>query len=397
MTREDIQIRALQELKQHKRLILQWGTGVGKGYFGVYALSQLLPEKVLLLVAETAHKKNWKEEFKNQGFGELYDKITVECYASIKKYEDTSWDMIILDEFHHTGSSLRMAILKTIKAPMILCLSATVKRDLIDQLNSIFGVFRVNTISLQNAIYQEWLPEPKIKLIPLTLNSKDVTETFVETWGKAKDRIQLSCPMSSYWTIKRNKKKFPAVELTVSCTQLQKYVRICDNFEYYRKLYMSTHSEAIKNQWLQWGSKRKSYLGSLKTEITKQLLEKIKKKRFICFCTNIEQVKDLGGTTAIHSQNNNNDEIIQKFNNKEINSLFAVNMLKEGQNLEDIQVGIIVQLDGNERDCIQKIGRIMRAKHPEIYILYYKNTRDEEFLKNAVENMNKKYIKEVKL
>ena len=67
-------------------------------------------------------------------------------------------------------------------------------------------------------------------------------------------------------------------------------------------------------------------------------------------------------------------------------------MLQEGMNLTDIQVGVIIQLDGEERAFIQKFGRTLRAESPEQYIIYYKGTRDEEYLKKALESIDEKYI-----
>jgi glutathione synthase len=77
---------------------------------------------------------------------------------------------------------------------------------------------------------------------------------------------------------------------------------------------------------------------------------------------------------------------------KEINSLFVVGMLQEGQNLNDIEKGIIIQLDGKLRSFIQKSGRVLRAEHPEIFIIYVKGTQDETYLKNALEGLNPDYI-----
>jgi superfamily II DNA or RNA helicase len=68
-------------------------------------------------------------------------------------------------------------------------------------------------------------------------------------------------------------------------------------------------------------------------------------------------------------------------------------MATEGMNLTDIQVGIIVQLDGNERQFVQKFGRSLRAEDPVTYIFYYKDTQDETYLKNALENIDEKFIK----
>ena len=156
-------------------------------------------------------------------------------------------------------------------------------------------------------------------------------------------------------------------------------------------------NEAIKNKWLQYGSKRKIFLGAEKTTVVSNLIKQLKDKRFICFCTNINQAELLGKDNAVHSKKKNNLEIIQKFNDKEINNIFAVGMLQEGINLKDIEAGIIVQLDGEERAFIQKFGRTLRADSPEQYIIYFRATRDEEYLNNALENIDKKYIKEIQL
>lgn len=156
---------------------------------------------------------------------------------------------------------------------------------------------------------------------------------------------------------------------------------------------MRTRNEAIKNKWLQWGSKRKAYIGLIKTQIASNLLKKLAGKRLICFCTNIEQAEYLGKENAVHSKKRDSQDIIQKFNKKEIDSLFAVGMLQEGVNLTDIEVGVIVQLDGEERSFIQRFGRTLRSDSPVQYIIYIKGTRDEEYLKNALENIDEKYIR----
>ena len=67
-------------------------------------------------------------------------------------------------------------------------------------------------------------------------------------------------------------------------------------------------------------------------------------------------------------------------------------MLTEGQNLKNIEVGIIVQLDGKKRPFIQKSGRILRSESPQQYIFYYKGTRDEEYLHNILEGIDSNYV-----
>jgi superfamily II DNA or RNA helicase len=67
-------------------------------------------------------------------------------------------------------------------------------------------------------------------------------------------------------------------------------------------------------------------------------------------------------------------------------------MLQEGMNLKGIEVGVITQLDACERGYLQKFGRILRSSEPIVYVLYYENTRDEAFLENVLNGIDKKYI-----
>jgi superfamily II DNA or RNA helicase len=143
---------------------------------------------------------------------------------------------------------------------------------------------------------------------------------------------------------------------------------------------------------MQIGIQRKRFLGEVKTHIVKRLIEKLKDKRYICFCASVAQAEYLGKENAIHSKVKKTQSIIDSFNEKKIDNLYAVGMLQEGQNLVDIEAGIIIQLDGSERPFIQKFGRSLRASDPHQYIFYYKNTRDEEYLNNILEDFNSDYI-----
>ena len=203
---------------------------------------------------------------------------------------------------------------------------------------------------------------------------------------------------SNRWKYLKHRKDYVGYVLQFSCTQKEKYEYINEQFEYWKRQFFRNQSNIrIKNMWLQWGSVRKRYLGELKTKKADELCKKLKKqkKRFICFCSSILQAEVLGKEDCIHSKKKDVSTIISEFNSGERNSIFAVGMLQEGQNLNNIQAGVIVQLDGEERGFIQKFDRSLRAEDPVQYILYYKNTRDEEYLQKALENINKDYIQEI--
>ena len=398
MTKEELQIQSLSLIKQSNRIALQWATGLGKSKAAIEMANYLIKEykrpiNILLVVAEIAHKSNWKEEFNKWEL--KTDNIVIECYASLKKYRNSNWDLIIFDEAHHLGSDLRLDVLTGIQAQNIILLSATLPDQVMQAVSEVFGKFVTSKITLKEAIEWGILPQPKVYLIPLTLDNTYPNCTIIEEWGKKEKRIIYKCKFHERWEYVRNKNKYPNVKLEIACTQQQKYDYLSDQFEYWRSQFFKTRQEFVKNKWLQVGSKRKRFLGESKTDIVRLLLHKIRDKRFICFCTSIEQAELLGGKNAIHSKKDNSFDIIDNFNTKKIDNLFAVGMLQEGQNLTDIEVGIIVQLDGQERAFVQKFGRSLRATDPIQFIFYYKNTRDTEYLENVLEGIDKEYITEV--
>lgn len=394
MTREELRDAAISIFESSHNIAIQAATGVGKSKIAIDLCKKCAERekrelKVLLLIAEVAHYQNWDDEIKKWSFE---NPVFVACYASLKKYRDTEWDVIIFDEAHHLGSELRLDLFDTLRAKYRIFLSATLKDSLVFRLEESCGPISNLKMGLQDAFSANILPEPKIKLIPLELDNTVYSETIIEEWGKKDKRLNATCMYADRWKYLRDKKKVPNGRLTIRCTQKQKYDYISEQFEFYRKRYMCCRNEVIKNKWLQCGSKRKMYLGLLKTQSAKQLLKKISKKRYVCFCTNIEQAEALGGNNAIHSKKKDNLKVIEEFNNKQRSSIFAVGMLQEGMNLTDIQVGVIIQLDGEERAFIQKFGRTLRADSPVQYILYYKGTRDEEYLEKALESIDKSYI-----
>lgn len=396
MTRNEIQQQAINLIANNSRIVLQWCTGLGKSKASIdiieYLKSKYNINNILLVVAEVAHKSNWDKEFIKWG---IKEDITTECYASLKKYKDTSWDLIIFDEAHHLASDIRLDILSSLKVQNIVLLSATLPDQVLESVSSIFGEFAVSKVNLKQAIEWGVLPKPKVYLIPLDLNTTDYNELIVEEWGKKDKRVTYRCKLHERWEYLKNKDKYPNARIEIQCTEQQKYDYLSDQFDYWKLQYFRTRQEHTKNKWLQSGSKRKRFLGESKTSKVSILLDKLWDKRFICFCTSIEQCEALGNSNSVHSIKKDSLDIIEAFNSKKIDNLFAVGMLQEGQNLTDIEAGVIVQLDGQERAFIQKFGRSLRATDPIQFIFYYRNTRDTEYLENVLEGINEEYIIEV--
>ena len=175
---------------------------------------------------------------------------------------------------------------------------------------------------------------------------------------------------------------------------------LSQSIEYWNNRYHISHSEFQRVKAANYGSQRKRFLGEAKTKFVYNLIKNLPpQRRYVCFCASVNQAEMLSGSSTISSKKSDkyNQGVIDDFNAKRINSINAVGMITEGMNLTDIQLGIIVQLDGKERLFLQKTGRVMRSDSPKIVIFYYKGTQDENYLKGALENIDDKYIKRINI
>lgn len=358
--------------KIHPLLVVQSATGTGKGKAVLMSIILDTSNKQwLILVPEILQIENLKEEIIKQGFEYLLQhKIKdIICYASFKQYTGTKYNLW-LNEAHRL-SELKEDIASTVKFDRIIADSATIPYNVKNRLNSL-GKFYYYELSLQEAIDRKILPEPIIYKIPVELDNK----------------------------IKRNSKQYGKI---VSLLTDKSFAEVLDkDLEYWKKRY----SENPNDKWItgilnKTGGKRKNFFTSKKTECLKNLLKTLENKRLVCFTGSLEQCDLIGENNAIHSKKTkkHNLETFKKFNNKEINSIFLNKMGREGLNLVDIEVGIMVQLGtGNDEglEFLQILGRSIRAIKPEFYIFYCKNTKDEDFLQKALKHINPKYIKEWK-
>lgn len=384
--KEKVQQSEFQALKGRNRVILKWATGVGKSKMAIDLVNYVsdTTSRALFVVAEKSHIQNWKDEFLKWGLNEM--DVTIICYASLHKFRNEKVDILVLDEGHHAFTEKRKDILSSLSADYVFMLSATLSYQKVSELEEIYGKFITSTVTLREAIKKDILPDPKVNIIEMELDNTTPNQEIHYLKGR-------NLPVIT-WE-ERSKYIYKKIPCIIKCTERQKYIYLTSDMEYWKERFQRSGNPFHQNRWVNLGSQRKRFLGELKTEKVKSLISSFKKnKRFICFCASVTQAEELDKKMTISSRKSSkfNQATIDAFNKKAINRLYAVGMATEGLNLADIQAGIIVQLDGKERLFIQKFGRSMRAEDPVSYIFYYKGTQDEKYLKNALENIEEKFI-----
>lgn len=366
--RDDIQQRVLCSTKSS--LILELATGVGKTRLALEKLHQLYTpaSRILIVIPRNVLIQNWKDEFLKWGYAGMLANVTFTTYVSLPKHAGI-WNVIVFDEAHHLSERCQEA-LKAFKVSNSIFLSATLKKEHKEfiRLWCNENVELIN-VSTKKAIENEVLPDPKVIFIPLSLDNTVPSEEYCPSkYSKATSYIKI--PYKDRWKIK------PKRPYHLICTQKQYYNELSGLIDWYKR---KAYSPAMRNAWLHKCNERLQFLSKAKIPYTLSIINKVidKQARLIVFCNTIEESEKLG-IPAVNSKNKNNS--ILDFNNKKINAIAAVNMINEGANLTDCQVGIFNAINSSDIYQIQKCGRLLRHKRPVIIIPYFQKTREEEIV-----------------
>lgn len=329
MDKNTIQQLSVDYSNKHNFLLLEHATGVGKSLSTIKIIDKH-KGKWIIIVAELLHIENWKNEFIKHSKEYLLSDVIFSCYASLHKH--LKGVNYVFDECHHMFSPKRYALANRLKSNRIVFLSATLTRTQKEKLVAIYPKLFMYKYSLTTAIAEELLPTPKIFLLECKLD----TISSIHKYQISKDR-------------------------SIMCTEQEYYDRLCQRVEFFKDKYYRMRDEFDKIKWLSSGNNRKKFLAKCKTRYARQLLRKLNGKRLICFCNSIEQSETLSaGYGAIHSKISKElrESLLFTFNEEISDRLFVVGMLREGVNLTNIEAGVIVQLDNQEKSYMQMQGQL---------------------------------------
>ena len=130
-----------------------------------------------------------------------------------------------------------------------------------------------------------------------------------------------------------------------------------------------------------------------KEKLAKTLLNRISEK--VILFANTQEQADRLCKHSYHSKNPNSEESLKDFKSGKITKLSAVLQLNEGVNIPNLKQGIIMHAYGNERKASQRIGRLLRLNPTEtstVHILCYKDTVDEVWVKQSLEDFDSSKI-----
>lgn len=379
----DIVSKDIQSIDS-SNILLELPTSFGKTKQALDLMNKRKPKSILILVPRLVLIDNWKEEFTKWKLDGYLKYVTFSTYVGIKKHKDESFDMLIADEAHHL-TEMSLGHIDTMKFKWCVLLSATVGKFK-DELKRHFKGLYCYQVTAKKAIDEGILPDPRVYLIPYKLdntNRKYPLELKNSSKGK-----KVTCDYGDRWKYLKNKSY---TSITVLCTQAEYIYEIGSKIEYWKRMYMRSKNDVIKNKWLYLAGLRLKMLGTFKNPIVQNLQVLLKNHRSLTFCNSIEQTEILG-KNCINSKNKDSIKILEKFNQGKVNHITSCNMLNEGCNLTNCQIGIYASLNSSDTMIKQKLGRLLRHPNPVLIIPYYNNTREEEIIEKMLEDYNPELV-----
>lgn len=368
--------------------IFELATGSGKSKIALEKIKSIYNKgnKILIVSPRKVHNETWSEEIR-KWWPELKENWCWVTYNSFPKHAVGEWDFIIFDECHHITPRVFEGIEKC-NIHHALFLSATISKGLKANLYVRFKGLKVLKANLRDVINEGILPDPKVYLIPLNLRNDFPTERII------KNPKATGTPIQASWKERWLYKNVKNIPVHIYCTEYQYLVDLNSQIEWWKKRFNHTRNEGVKAKWLKLCWDRLNWLSRKKDSIVGDILQHLKEYRTLTFCSNIEQTEMLG-ENCINSKNTEAKRILNDFNNSIIDHITACNMLNEGCNLYNCQIGIYANINSSDIIVKQRAGRLLRHPDPIIIIPYYKGTREEELVNKMLENYNPQLVRKI--
>jgi superfamily II DNA or RNA helicase len=343
-------------------LVNKWGIlnlcpRFGKIRTTINILKKLKPVDVLIAYPDNKIKESWKDDFKHAKYKD--DHVTYTTHLSLHKYQDVSYDIVVIDEIHLL-SEAQIEACKTLleNNDKVLGLTGTLSRQtemtLLEELE-----LPVNAIyTIEQAIDEGVIVDYEITVVKVALDNLTIND---------------------YKGKKRTEKK-----------QFDSYGWVIDQLE----------RSGGNTMFLRLARMRIIQNSLAKLNVTKKILGAHKDERILVFCGTTKIADSLG--IASHHSKSKDDETFTEFAEGEgLNHMAVVKIGNTGVTYKPLNRVIINYFDSNGENLAQKINRCMAMeydtpdKKAHIYIISSDEDVELKWLRKALEFFDKSKIKYV--
>lgn len=354
MTKDQVQLEALEATKNKQKCTIVLGTGVGKTLVGLTHIDNNTNAlmRVLIVAPKKSIFQSWKDDAVKFGKEELLGRMVFTTYLSLNKQNPNDYDAVYLDECHSLLDSHR-GFLQLYKG-RILGLTGTPPK--------------VN-YSEKGKLINEFCP------VVYTFKADDAVENgILNDYQIVVHQINLS--KEKDYLVKMSNKQFMTDEDSNYVYWSRRIDVGSGNMHMLRVMRMKAMMEYPS-----------------KERYAKKLMDSIDNKCILF--ANTQAQADKLCPYSYHSNNKDSEENLQMFKDGEITKLSTVLQLNEGVNIPNLKQGIIMHAYGNERKASQRIGRLLRLNPDDkaiVHILCYVGTVDEKWVTEALEGFDQTKI-----
>jgi superfamily II DNA or RNA helicase len=342
------------------RLMVNYGTGVGKGKAAIETTcefhNKVAKTNRTIIGCHTVKQRDnmWPKEIAKWGrMHPFTGNVEIHCYKSLINIRGQHFGMAVMDEFHHiTEDIYNFFIYNTFDG--ILLLTATEpaspgKRRIIERITN----GRRIVLNADQAIDAQIINDFEVNVMWINLNNTEKFKMF-----------------------KTNNTLYT------------------DHIGYLKKCALVSQAKGSGNQErIRFALiDRIRYIGNSKSKtmaaayIQKQFQKK--NERFITVCASIEQTEKLSIYT-FHSKTN--DRWYKEFIANRIDHLVSVDMIREGENFDNLGRCLLIQVQRDPGKFDQLAGRTLRlpiGQLSKMIVIGAKGTQDENSIEKALIHVN---------
>jgi len=306
MTKDEVQLEALQATDGRQRCSVVLGTGVGKTLVGLTHIEKNNTSlmKCLIVAPKKSIFQSWKDDAVKFGKEHLLDRMVFTTYLSLNKHNPNDYDAVYLDEAHSLLDSHR-GFLQLYKGKILGLTGTPPKRDYSEKgklLNEFCPI--VYTFKADDAVENKILNDYQIIVHQLRLSNE---KNYLINQGRKK---WMTDEESNYVYWSRR------IDVGSGNMHMLRVMRMKAMMEY-----------------------------PSKEKYTKKLMESIQNKCIVF--ANTQAQADRLCPYSYHSGNKESEENLLLFKEGTISKLSTVLQLNEGVNIPNLKQGIIMHAYGN--------------------------------------------------
>lgn len=362
MKRNLIQAEATEAIvKNNYNGVVDISPRVGKSKILIDSIKDKFDWNIVILSPYKPIQDSWNNEFVKWKVPSEINIVNL-CTKSVNKIQE-NLDLLIIDEIQ-TLSVNQIDWIKKKKPKRILGLTGTYNKETEILISRTLLLKTIFKYSIDSAINDNIISNFEIILVECELNS---TIKNVESGSKHYRKL---------------------------VSEKEHYNYLTTNFDKFNKLSITNaHFESLRNYFVRERTNL-IYNSPTKLNVAKKIVENI--KRCLVFSSRVEHAGFLAGDT--YHNKNKKENNLEKFIERSIDKLGVCETINMGVTIPVLKRAVIHQLKSSSEMSLQKILRTCNLEDDEvakIYVTYYKDTVDYNWVNRALESVNSGRIRRI--